>query len=239
MLPTSFTWAGHAHYVHSLWAPHPPCLYIWKGGGRKGTQTNSDARRFLFPLVLKTAFNTAPDIQCSQQPQPPGQERNRPADEAEKTYLHKPGPLGAPRRAGHSKETCQEQGKKKRSSPQEAQRSFALRQDTLQLGRGRGVSSKVERQSLAAMDMQLQSPLLCPHRESIAALPASGATHSLSLGGPLVSFPPPQWSHWLLLPCPLHPCCRYSLRPPFHPACGGGRGAPGGGGGGGAPGGFQ
>lgn len=23
VLPT-FTWSGHAHYVHSLWAPHPP-----------------------------------------------------------------------------------------------------------------------------------------------------------------------------------------------------------------------
>lgn len=35
----------------------PPCLYIWRGpGGRKRTQT----RRFPIPLVLKTAFNTAP-----------------------------------------------------------------------------------------------------------------------------------------------------------------------------------
>lgn len=117
--------------------PTPPCLYNWKGGGRKGTQTNNDAQRFRFPLVLKTAFNTAPDIQCSQQPQPPGQERNRPADDTEKTYLHKPGLLGAPGKAGHSKETCREQGKKKRSSPQEAQRSFALQHDALQLGRGR------------------------------------------------------------------------------------------------------
>lgn len=86
------TWAGHAMYTVVCGWPHlPPGLYIWKGGGRKGTQTNNDAHRSPFPLVLTTALNTAPDIQCSRRPQPPGQEKkNRPANDTGKSYLHGP-----------------------------------------------------------------------------------------------------------------------------------------------------
>lgn len=152
----------------------------------------------------------------------------------EKTYLHKPCPSrGAPRRVGHSKETCWEQEKKNRSSPQEAQCSFARhtrqwQQDALQLGRGRDLGGVF--QSRGRAWWLLWTCNCSPH----CSVPTeSRLQHWWWLSSP-------QWSHWLLLPCcPLHPCCRYSLRPPFHPACGGGRGAPGGGGGGGAPGGFQ
>lgn len=57
--------AGHFHlgwacYVHgSQWlpalppSPTPMSVHLERGGGRKGTQTNSDAWRFPVPLVLK------------------------------------------------------------------------------------------------------------------------------------------------------------------------------------------
>lgn len=86
-----------ATYVHSsLWvapALAPGSVHLER---RREEGNAHRQRRSPFPLVLTTALNTAPDIQCSQRPQPPGQEKkkNRPANDTGKSYLHGRGERG-------------------------------------------------------------------------------------------------------------------------------------------------